>query len=207
MDPPPLPNRRHKHHTFALSRTPSPAKAGMRKTLRQAQSDTDSDVEDERLYPYSKHKMQKRLGKHPNKHHEGDRKRWRESVTEHERRRYEGVWAANKGLYYSLTADEQALLANEPDSQQVIDIKEAIADQVSNIVVREIWSRSRLSDTVLETVWDLVDNDQVGRLSKDEFVVGLWLIDGRLKGKKLPVKVSDSVWRSVKGVKKIKIKK
>ena len=35
----------------------------------------------------------------------------------------------------------------------------------------------------------------VGRLTKEEFVVGLWLIDGRLKGKKLPVKVSDSVWR------------
>lgn len=179
----------------------------MRKTLRQTQSDTSDDEEGEHLYPYSKHKVQKRLGKHPNKHHEGDRKRWRESVTEHERKRYEGVWAANKGLYYSFTPEEQKLFSRAPDSQQVRDIKDAVSDQISNIVVRDIWSRSRLPETVLETVWDLVDHERVGRLSKEEFVVGLWLIDGRLKGKKLPVKVSDSVWRSVKGLQKIKIKK
>lgn len=207
MEPPPLPTRRHKHHTFSLSREPSPAKTGMRKTLRQTQSDTSDDGEDERLYPYSKHKVQKRLGKHPNKHHEGDRKRWREEVTERERKRYEGVWAANKGLYCAFTREEQRLISKEPDSQQVRDLKEAVSDQVSNLVVRDIWSRSRLSEPVLETVWDLVDHERVGRLGKEEFVVGLWLIDGRLKGKKLPVKVSDSVWRSVKGLHKLKIKR
>lgn len=207
--PPPLPHRRAKHHTFSLSRTPSPAKAaGLRKTLRQAQSDTDDEEHaEERLYPYSKHKVQKRLGKHPNKHHEGDRKRWREEVTERERKRYEGVWAANKGLYVSYTAEERRLLDREPDGQQARDVRDAVAEQVSNIVVRDVWSRSRLSETVLETVWDLVDNERVGRLSKEEFVVGLWLIDGRLKGKKLPVKVSDSVWSSVKAMGNIKVRR
>lgn len=179
----------------------------MRKTLRQTQSETSDEGEDERLYPYSKHKVQKRLGKHPNKHHEGDRKRWREEVTERERKRYEGVWAANKGLYCVFTREEQRLISKEPDSQHVRDLKEAVPDQVSNLIVRDIWSRSRLPETALETVWDLVDHERVGRLGKEEFVVGLWLIDGRLKGKKLPVKVSDSVWRSVKGLQKLKIKR
>jgi hypothetical protein len=56
-------------------------------------------------------------------------------------------------------------------------------------------------------VWDLVDHHAVGRLDKIEFVVGLWLIDQRLKGRKLPVKVSDSVWTSVKGLQGIKIRR
>lgn len=143
IEPPPLPTRRHKHHTFSLSREPSPAKQGMRKTLRQTQSETSDEGEDERLYPYSKHKVQKRLGKHPNKHHEGDRKRWREEVTERERKRYEGVWAANKGMYCVFTREEQRLISKEPDSQHVRDLKEALPDQVSNLIVRDIWSRSR----------------------------------------------------------------
>jgi hypothetical protein len=70
---------------------------------------------------------------------------------------------------------------------------------VLNLVVKEIWMRSRLPDHVLEEVWDLVDGRGVGRLCKEEFVVGMWLIDQRLKGRKLPFKVSDSVWMSVRG--------
>ena len=83
----------------------------------------------------------------------------------------------------------------------------AVQDQVSNIITRDIWSRSRLPHAVLEDVWDLVDNDAVGRLHKEEFVVGMWLIDQRLKGRKLPVKVSESVWASVRGLQGIKIRK
>lgn len=37
--------------------------------------------------------------------------------------------------------------------------------------------------------------------------MGLWLIDQRLKGRKLPVKVSETVWASVKGLQGIKVKK
>lgn len=124
--------------------------------------------------------------KHPNKHHEGDRKRWRDRITERERKRYEGVWAANRGLYLSDPAAE---------------------DEVLNIVARDIWSRSRLPGHGLEEVWDLVDARGVGRLGREEFVVGLWLIDQVLKGRKLPTKVSESVWQSVKyaGI-KVKLK-
>ena len=70
---------------------------------------------------------------------------------------------------------------------------------VLNLVVREIWSRSRLPEHELAEVWELVDGRQVGRLKREEFVVGLWLVDQRLKGRKLPIKVSESVWDSVRG--------
>lgn len=126
------------------------------------------------------------LKKHPNKHHEGDRKRWRDQITEQERKRYEGVWAANKGLL--MPSNDATCVAT-----------------VLNLVVRDIWRRSRLPDNVLEEIWDLVDGEKVGRLGKDEFVVGLWLIDQRLKGRKLPVKVSDSVWFSVRRLSGIKV--
>lgn len=128
------------------------------------------------------------LNKHPNKHHEGDRKRWRNEVTEQERKRYEGVWAANKGL-----------LMPPNDA--------TCAVTVLNLVVRDIWQRSRLPDDVLEEIWDLVDGEKVGRLGKEEFVVGLWLIDQRLKGRKLPMKVSESVWFSVRRLSGIKVSK
>jgi len=76
---------------------------------------------------------------------------------------------------------------------------------VSNLVVRDIWTRSRLPYTVLEEIWDLVDREHLGRLNKDEFVVGMWLIDQRLKGRKLPVKVRESVWQSARGVYGLKV--
>lgn len=167
--PPPRRHGKHSlfhHHSQEESRTPSPAK-GMRQTMREPQK---SDDEDE----FRKHRSH-RVRKHPNKHHEGDRKRYRNEVTERERKRYEGVWAANKGL---LDADTSTV--------------------VINIIVRDIWKRSRLPDDVLEEVWNLVDTQGLGKLEREEFVVGLFLIDQRLKGNKLPFKVSDSIWSSVR---------
>jgi len=127
------------------------------------------------------------LNKHPNKHREGSRKRWRDRVTERERKRYEGVWAANKNIYLPIAVNPSAPIANSQED-------------VGSLVVRDIWSRSRLPENVLEEVWDLVDSRGVGRLSREEFVVGLWLVDQRLKGRKLPQRVSESVWDSVTGV-------
>ncbi len=126
------------------------------------------------------------MKKHPNKHHEGDRKRWRDEITERERKRYEAVWASNKGLFSAGEEDECS---------------------VCSLVVRDIYSRSRLHSEVLEEVYALVDKQQNGRLEKEEFVVGLWLIDQRLKGRKLPIRVSDSVWRSVGSLNGIKVRK
>lgn len=205
-EPPPVPSHRQKYQTrLSFSRTPSPAKQGMLHTLRKIES-LESEDEEER-HPFGKHKKKRLVRKHPNKHHEGDRKRWRDAVTERERKRYEGLWAANKGMHISFTPEEVEEFRLAPNSEATLARKVLIHESVSNIVTREVWARSRLPDATLEMVWDLVDSDCVGRLGKVEFVVGLWLIDQRLKGRKLPVKVSDSVWVSVRMLHGIKIKK
>ena len=80
-------------------------------------------------------------------------------------------------------------------------------DDVHGFVVREIWSRSGLGARTLREIWDLVESGGVssntgkqrrGRLKKHEFVVGLWLVDQCLKGRKLPTEVQESVWNSAK---------
>lgn len=83
------------------------------------------------------------------------------------------------------------------------------------MVVRDLWMRSRLPKSELETIWNLVVASEPGKpsppaqssLNKEQFVVGLWLIDQRLKGRKLPIRVSETVWASVKGLQGIKVKK
>jgi len=158
----------------------------------------DSESEDDARYgPYGQGPGRRKhlVRKHPNKHREGDRKRWREIITERERKRYEGVWAANRGLLISASTSRRPIYTSgtsPPPDEPTQD--------VSNIVCRDLWVRSRLPDHVLEEVWDLVDNRQIGRLTREEFVVGLWLIDQVLKGRKLPVKVQESVWNSVRGM-------
>ena len=129
---------------------------------------SDDEVE------YKKKKIFMKM--HPHKHREGDRKRYRAIVTERQKRRYDGVWAANRGLW--MDADS--------------------SDNVLNLVVRDIWSRSRLPNDVLADIWDLVDIQGGDRLRRNEFVVGMWLIDQRLKGRKLPSIVSESLWNSVR---------
>ena len=183
---PPLPPKRHSknpslfRHDHAndhtTSREHSPAKV-LRHTMRDPQRPDDQN---ERV------RKSHILKKHPNKHAEGDRKRWRDQITERERKRYEGVWAANKGLLIPHTEAQ---------------------DSVNNLVVRDIWARSKLSSSMLAEVWDLVDTRGDGRLSREEFVVGMWLVDQCLKGRKLPVKVSESVWSSVRRLSGIKIPK
>lgn len=127
------------------------------------------------------------MKKHPNKHHEGDRKRWRDEITERERKRYEAVWASNKSLYISPSAP-------------------GVETAVCNLVVRDLWSRSRLHVDELAEAYELVDRTGDGYLGKEEFVVGLWLVDQRLKGRKLPIRVSGSVWQSVGASSGIKVK-
>ncbi|KAK5629578.1 hypothetical protein RRF57_005293 [Xylaria bambusicola] len=120
-------------------------------------------------------------------HQEGARKRWREEITARERQRYEGVWASNRGL---LLDGPNAIVNGLGDASQL----------VANVVVRDIWARSRLPFDELAEVWDLVDTEGRGALDRAQFVVGMWLIDQRLRGRKIPRKVSDSVWGSAKGV-------
>lgn len=151
--------------------------------------------------PDSDHRKHRNpLNKHPHKHHEGDRKRWRREVTEKERKRYEGVWASNKGLLIPVGINNGG---SGPSGTGAWPPH--ASDMVLNLVVREIWARSRLPAAILEQVWNLVDHQNIGLLIREEFVVGMWLIDQQLKGHKLPVKVPDSVWDSVRHVAGIKI--
>ncbi|OLN85691.1 Increased rDNA silencing protein 4 [Colletotrichum chlorophyti] len=162
------------------SRTKSPR---MRQTLRQPPS--KSDDEDE----MRKKKHQRASKKHS--HREGTRRRWRDEITLRERRRYEAVWASNRG----------ALLVNTPQDSEAPPLPDDAADCVVNVIAREIWRRSRLPQEELSEVWDLVDRGRRGMLCKAEFVVGMWLIDQRLRGRKIPRKVSASVWDSAQGIK------
>lgn len=188
-------NQHHHHHPHLFhshnhSRETSPTKkpGKLMPTLRKEPSSSDSESGRD-----AKHKKKRALGpKHPNKHAEGTRKRWRDSINEREKKRYEGVWAANRGLYLHPSQLHPAVLASVPNPEE-------LKDEVVNFVVRDIWNRSRLPPHVLEEVWELVDGRGVGRLRREEFVVGMWLIDQVLKGKKLPIKVQESVWASVRG--------
>lgn len=192
-----FPPRKHHHHS-PFGRSPSPPKQSppkstgkLRTTMRKDPSSSDDEDEMEKYKRKGTRIMGFKGRKHPNKHHEGERRRWRDQMTDRERKRYEGVWAANKGLYLPSPPEMSPSrgLAGDDPSLDVI-----------NIIVKDIWIRSRLPAHVLEEVWTLVDSRDIGRLKRDEFVVGLWLIDQRLKGRKLPPRVSESVWTSARGL-------
>ncbi|RAL00894.1 protein irs4 [Aspergillus ibericus CBS 121593] len=188
VPPPPPPQRRarsrslkHFSHTTKQehSNSPSPS-THLRQTLRDPTKIVDGEG-------YQRHKHL--IRKHPHKHHEGERKRWRSEVTEKERKRYEGVWAANKGLL--LPPEHQRSPEAYPPGA---------SEMVVNLVAADIWSRSRLPRHVLAQVWELVDGQRIGLLTREEFVVGMWLIDQQLKGHKLPQRIPNSVWASVKRI-------
>lgn len=198
--PPVPPTRRSGHHhhqqlqqqrtgdgaTHGRKGSTSPQRrpgGGMLQTLRQPPSKSDNEDEDARRRSHRHRK--KPLGK-KHAHHEGARKRWRDEVSAREKKRYEAVWASNRGLFISDFADA----GGDADRD----------DLVANVVVRDIWSRSRLPVDELAEVWDLVDRKGAGALNKQEFVVGMWLVDQRLRGRKIPARVSDSVWDSARGV-------
>ncbi|KAH7308166.1 hypothetical protein B0I35DRAFT_443023 [Stachybotrys elegans] len=175
--------------TLAAPPLPSRQKSPrLRPTLRRpvSTSDDESDRHTDRHKKGALRGFQR--GKHA--HHEGSRKKWREEITLRERKRYEAVWASNRGVLLP------SAKATGHDLSQ----------HVANVVVREIWKRSRLPDDELAEVWDLVDRSGTGMLDRQEFVVGMWLIDQRLRGRKIPAKVSDSVWGSANGVRVIQPK-
>ncbi|KAL8634386.1 MAG: hypothetical protein Q9228_008019 [Teloschistes exilis] len=158
------------------------------------------------------HRANRFLNKHPNKHREGDRKRWSDQITEGERKRYEGVWAANRGLLFNHQYHQHHHTSKDSDENK--------KDGVLNLIVRDIWSRSHLPPEVLEEIWNLVASPSPQYpstlskppaksevLGKEQFVVGTWLVDQRLKGRKLPSKVSESVWFSARGLVGVKVKR
>ncbi|CAO3568481.1 unnamed protein product [Mortierella alpina] len=63
--------------------------------------------------------------------------------------------------------------------------------------VHAIYVRSRLDSKTLAQIWDLVDVDNAGRLTRAQFCMGLYLIDERLASGLIPLEVSDELWVSV----------
>ena len=170
----------------------------LRQTMRRA-----PEKEEE-----AKPKQHKHLRRKKHTHHEGSRRRWREEITERERKRYEAVWASNRGLLMGSPSTTPVSGYGSDTSGGGGGGGDAHPGQlVCNVVVRDIWSRSRLPADELAEVWDLVDPDGHSALDRTSFVVGMWLIDQRLRGRKTPQKVSDSVWSSAKGLNVLNPKK
>ncbi|KAK0646073.1 hypothetical protein B0T16DRAFT_412569 [Cercophora newfieldiana] len=172
-------------------------RTGMLRTLRAPHS-SHSDDEDARRRTHRTRKktMHPLSGGKKHAHNEGSRRRWRDEVSARERRRYEAVWASNRGLFL-----RPGWASGTDDGDDDGKAREGTpqAGLVVNVVVRDIWSRSRLPVDELAEVWDLVDKRGDGTLGRQEFVVGMWLIDQRLRGRKIPARVGESVWASVRG--------
>uniref|UniRef100_A0A060TGA8 ARAD1D28644p n=1 Tax=Blastobotrys adeninivorans TaxID=409370 RepID=A0A060TGA8_BLAAD len=111
------------------------------------------------------------------------------TVSESERKRYEGLWATNKGIHVPYLVDD--ILAS------ILETNRQPLDEVHGLVVRELWRRSRLPESSLEHIWDLVDRNQKGSLDREEFLVGTWLVDQSLYGRKVPDQLRASIWNSV----------
>ncbi|CAJ0763853.1 9060_t:CDS:10 [Entrophospora sp. SA101] len=62
-------------------------------------------------------------------------------------------------------------------------------DLIDAAVVREIYIRSRLNNKTLYKIWDLLDTDKDGYLNRNEFCIGMFLIDKRLEGDPVPDKL------------------
>ncbi|KZZ91990.1 EF-hand-like domain protein [Ascosphaera apis ARSEF 7405] len=197
LPPKPPPPRR----TGTKAQKSSPERPAFKQTLRKEQPYDIDELERQKRYRKHRHIF----NKHPHKHHEGDRKHWRDTITERERKRYEGVWAANRGLW--IVFDNEGKSISPPKLiMDALPERALPENMVLNAVVKDIWSRSRLSQDILAAIWDLVSHTALGMLSREEFVVGMWLIDQCLKGRKLPMKVSQSVWASTQSLSGINIK-
>lgn len=70
---------------------------------------------------------------------------------------------------------------------------------ILNLVVKDIWERSNLPDDLLRQIYHLVDTRHDGTLDRRSFLVGMWLVDQCLYGRKLPSEVDRQIWNSVDG--------
>ncbi|SCV02637.1 LAME_0H03620g1_1 [Lachancea meyersii CBS 8951] len=112
-------------------------------------------------------------------------------VTQMERKRYEGIWLTNRNCYLELLP-----WWNEPEAQAA---KRAMLDEglMLNLVVMAIWSRSNLPQDKLAAIYDMVDTRNDWTLDRKSFIVGMWLVDQSLYGRKLPARILPRVWESV----------
>lgn len=139
-------------------------------------------------------------------------------ITTEEKKRYEAIWVSNKNRYLEMlpwygNKQEKNDLESDINCMSLVssglnmdkEIEDSVhankddceEDLMVNFVAYEIYNRSNLPPKVLKKIYDLIDVRQDGALNKQSFIVGMWLIDQCLYGKKLPDKVPDLVWTSV----------
>ncbi|SMN19289.1 similar to Saccharomyces cerevisiae YJL083W TAX4 EH domain-containing protein involved in regulating phosphatidylinositol 4,5-bisphosphate levels and autophagy [Maudiozyma saulgeensis] len=106
-----------------------------------------------------------------------------------ERRRYEAMWMSNRFRYLT------TLHWWPPtDNSDILLPKDGL---ILSLIVQKIWQRSNLSNPLLANIFDLVDCRRDGTLDRRSFIVGMWLVDQCLYGRKLPRTIPQEVWDSV----------
>ncbi|KAG9301188.1 hypothetical protein G9A89_012571 [Geosiphon pyriformis] len=70
--------------------------------------------------------------------------------------------------------------------EQVFEAKQNREGYIDGEVVKDIYVKSRLDSKTLHKIWNLVDTRKIGKLNKQEFSAGMFLIDERLKGIPVP---------------------
>lgn len=134
---------------------------------------------------------------HTHKHGFNEDMPWRSHqdvnfITQQERKRYEGMWVSNKYLYLGLLPWWASVM--QGDSDISVDLPDD--GLMLNLVVKDIWSRSELPNDLLIQIFGLVDTRKDGTLDRRSFVVGMWLVDQCLYGRKLRNVVDQKVWES-----------
>lgn len=151
----------------------------------------------------------------PYHHHSSSRKKFNEDkpwkshkdldfLTERERKRYEAMWVSNRFRYLNLLSwwpsETSTGADNDEDEDSVsktnIPVELPEEGLILNLVVQQIWCRSNLPNNLLADIYDRVDTRQDGTLDRRSFVVGMWLVDQCLYGRKLPNMVDQKVWES-----------
>lgn len=148
--------------------------------------------------PYSHH-----LHHHDARHHMSRKgfnedKPWKSHkdvgfVTAAERKRYEGMWVSNRCLYLELLPWWSSVISG----QSAPPVRLPEDGLILNLVVKDIWARSNLPNDLLRQIYEKVDTRGDGTLDRKSFIVGMWLVDQCLYGRKLPNTISQQVWDSV----------
>lgn len=175
-------------------------------------------------------------------------------ITSDEKKRYEGVFAANKSSYLDL--DPRLVDAESLKLSNFVNTYTPLNERIHSLIVYEIWTRSKIDKTTLSKIWSLVLDDRKRRwikavnngskewlveipknqimtntngsrssenvqddtreqqvsynlldidrnmfddstLTYEEFIVGMWLIDQCLYGRKLPKSIPVTVWETI----------
>lgn len=173
-------------------------------------SDSESDpCQDTLTKPRKRDRIKRKIKKSANKtthhrpiHRTGNRKfnedkPWKSHtditfVTDNERKRYESMWVSNRHRHLNLLSwwpsltHDSTVINNLPEDGLIL-----------NVIVHDIWKRSYLPNNLLAEIYTKVDSRKDGTLDRKSFIVGMWLVDQCLYGRKLPNIVEQCVWDSV----------